>query len=154
VWLVVVAAALMAYASHFNLAEYGRVWFSRILSSTLDPEEFVARSIRGGSGSLFLWGNGSQVYALSGRPPASRYLHTLALSYDFAIHDQVGPNRAELMASLRAAPPAVIVIDTPWLKNNQTLEFPELRDFLKQAYVLSNSPANPIFEGWEIYQRP
>jgi hypothetical protein len=153
VWLVVVSATLLAYAFQFQLAEYGRVRYSRIESTTHDPEEFVAGSIKGGPGTLFVWGNGSQVYALSGRPPASRYLHTLALSNDFATHDQVAPNRAELMARLQAAPPTVIVIDTPWIKKVKTQDFAELRDMIARDYTLANSPANPIFEGWEIYQR-
>jgi hypothetical protein len=153
VWLVVAAAALLAYASQFQMAEYGRVRYSRIESTTHDPEEFVAGSIKGGPGTLFVWGNGSQVYVLSGRPPASRYLHTLALSNDFAIHNQVAPNRAELIAKLQSDPPAVIVVDTPWIKKANTQEFPELRALIAQDYKLTNSPANPIFEGWEIYQR-
>jgi hypothetical protein len=152
VWLVVASATVLAYANQFQIAEYGRAQYSRIQSTTHDPEEFVAGSIKGGPGTLFVWGNGSQVYAVSGRPPASRYLHTLGLSTDFAVHDQVAPNRAELMATLHKVPPAVIAIDTPWLKKNKTLEFPELRDLLASDYTLTNSPTNPIFEGWEIYQ--
>jgi Dolichyl-phosphate-mannose-protein mannosyltransferase len=151
VWLAVTAATLLAYGSHFQVAEYERAWYSRLQSTTHVPEEFVAGLIRGGQGSLFVWGNGSQVYALSGRQPASRYLHTLALSNDFAVHDQVATNRAELMATLAAAPPAVIAIDTPWLKRVHTLEFPELQQLLASDYELSNSPTNPIFEGWLIY---
>ena len=57
------------------------------------------------------------------------------------------------MARLQAAPPTVIVIDTPWIKKVNTQDFPELRDMLARDYALANSPANPIFEGWEIYQR-
>ena len=151
VWLVACSLTLFVYANQFQAAEYGRALYGRIQSTTHDPEEFVAGSIKGGGGTIFVWGNGSQVYALSGRTPASRYLHTLALSNDFAFHPQVGPNRAEVMATLRAAPPAVIVVDTPWLKKNNTLEFPELRDFLASEYTLSNAPSNPIFNGWEIY---
>jgi hypothetical protein len=153
VWLAVTAATLLAYASHFQMAEYGRAWYSRIQSTTHVPEEFVGGSVRGGAGSLFVWGNGSQVYALSGRVPASRYLHTLALSADFAVHDQISANRAELMATLSASPPAVIAFDTPWLKKVKTQEFPELRALVARDYELTNTPSNPIFEGWEVYQR-
>jgi hypothetical protein len=153
IWLVAAAATLLAYASESQMHLYENVLYSRLLSTTHTPDEFVAGSIKGGDGTLFLWGNNDQVYALSGRRPASRYLHTLALSHDFAVHDRVGPNRAELMATLEAAPPAVIVVDTPWLKRANTMEFPELRAFIARDYELSNSPSNPIFEGWEVYHR-
>jgi hypothetical protein len=151
-WLVATSLTLLVYASQFQMGQYGKAWYSRLQSTTHIPEEFVAGSIKGGPGTLFVWGNGSQVYALSGRRPATRYLHTLGLSNDFAVHDQVAPNRAELMAKLRSTPPAVIAIDTPWIKKVNTLDFPELQAFLSEQYTLANSPSNPIFEGWEIYQ--
>ncbi|MDQ6674989.1 MAG: glycosyltransferase family 39 protein [Chloroflexota bacterium] len=152
-WLIGACATLLAYAGQFQLHEFGNAWYSRIQSTTHTPEEFVAGSIKDPHGSLFVWGNGSQVYALSGRPPASRFLHTLALSHDFAVHDQVAVNRAELMGTLNKAPPAVIVIDTPWLTRSKTLDFPELRALLARDYELGNEPSNPIFAGWQIYRR-
>jgi hypothetical protein len=153
VWLLGTAATLLAYASQLQMHQYGNAWYSRLVSTTHSSEEFVAGSIKGGSGSLFVWGNGAQVYALSGRRPASRYLHTLALSYDYARHDRLEQNRAELMATLASAPPEVIAVDTPWLRRAKTVEFPELRALLARDYELTNSPSNPIFEGWEVYQR-
>jgi 4-amino-4-deoxy-L-arabinose transferase-like glycosyltransferase len=153
VWLVATAAALLGYSSQFQMHQYGNAWYSRLVSTTHTAEEFVAGSIKGGSGALYVWGNGSQVYALSGRPPASRYFNTLALSYDYAVHDQLERNRAELMLALERAPPEVIAVDTPWLRRAKTLEFPELRALLTREYRLTNSPSNPIFEGWEVYHR-
>ena len=100
-----------------------------------------------------MWGNGAQVYALSGRSPASRFLHTLALSNDFAVNDQMAAHRAELMATLNTAPPALVVLDTPWLTRSRTLDFPELRALLAREYELTNNPSNPIFAGWRIYRR-
>ena len=93
------------------------------------------------------------MYALSGRVPASRYLHTLALSYDYAYHDRLERNRAELLRTLEDAPPEIIAVDTPSLRRAKTLEFPELRALLARDYQLTNTPSNPIFEGWEIYHR-
>ena len=152
-WLLATAATLFAYSSQLQWHQYGNAWYSRLLSSTHTADEFVAGSIKGGSGALFVWGNAAQVYALTGRPPASRYLHTLALSYDYAVHDRLVPNRAELMATLQSAPPEIIAVDTPWLRRENTLEFPELRAFLEREYDLTNTPSNPIFEGWEVYHR-
>jgi hypothetical protein len=150
--LVVVGATMLVSSSRLQEHEYGNALFSRIDSNTHSTEEFVAGAIGAGPGSMFVWGNGPQVYALSGRPPASRYLHTIAVSYDYAVHGELEQNRAELMATLQTAPPQVIAIDTPWLRKANTLDFPELRALIEQDYVLSNSPANPIFAGWEIYR--
>jgi hypothetical protein len=56
------------------------------------------------------------------------------------------------MSKLQSDPPQVIAIDTPWLRRENTLDFPELSALLGRDYELANSPANPIFEGWEIYR--
>jgi hypothetical protein len=153
IWLVTGAATLLFYAGQFQVHQFGNAWYSRLESTTHSPEEFVAGSLKGGGGSMFIWGNGAQVYALSGRAPAARFLHTLALSNDFAVNDQMGVHRAELMARLTSAPPAIVVIDTPWLKRSNTLDFPELSALLAQDYELANNPSNPIFAGWQIYRR-
>jgi len=151
--LVVASSGLLAFSSQLQDHQYGNAWYSRLVSNTHSTEEFVAGAIGSGSGSLFVWGNGPQVYALSGRLPASRYLHTLALSYDYAVHDELQRNRAELMATLQGTPPQVIAIDRPWLRRAMTLDFPELNALIAQDYELANAPANPIFRGWQIYRR-
>jgi hypothetical protein len=144
---------LLVYSNQFQQHQYGNAWYSRIVSNTHSTEEFVAGAIGKGSGSLFIWGNGPQVYALSGREPAARYLHTLGISYDYAVHDRLDQNRAELLATLQQKPPQVIAIDTPWLRRADTLPYPELDAFIQKEYELANAPANPIFNGWEIYRR-
>jgi hypothetical protein len=151
--VVAVGMFLLAYSHQLQDHQYGNVWYSRIASNTHSTEEFVAGAIGSGAGSLFVWGNGPQVYALSGRVPASRYLHTLGISYDYALHDQLDRNRAELMATLEESPPQVIAVDTPWLRRARTLDFPELRAFVDRNYGLANAPENPIFDGWQIYRR-
>jgi hypothetical protein len=144
---------LLAASNQLQDHQYGNAWYSRILSNTHSTEEFVAGAIGRESGSLFIWGNGPQVYALSGRVPASRYLHTLAISYDYAVHDELNQNRAELIATLEESPPQVIAVDTPWLRRARTLDFPDLQALIARDYVLSNDPTNPIFDGWQIYRR-
>jgi 4-amino-4-deoxy-L-arabinose transferase-like glycosyltransferase len=151
--VVAVGMFLLAYSHQLQDHQYGNAWYSRIASNAHSTEEFVAGAIGSGAGSLFVWGNGPQVYALSGRVPASRYLHTLGISYDYALHDQLDPNRTELMATLRESPPQVIAVDSPWLRRAKTLDFPELRAFIGRNYELANAPDNPIFDGWQIYRR-
>jgi hypothetical protein len=151
--LFVGGAVLLVYSNQFQDHQYGNAWYSRMVSNTHSTEEFVAGALGSGTGSLFVWGNGPQVYALAGRVPASRYLHTLGISYDYAVHDQLVRNRAELLSTLQQSPPTMIAIDTPWLRRAKTLEFPELLAFIQSRYELMNAPANPIFDGWEIYRR-
>jgi hypothetical protein len=153
IWLLATAATLLGASSQFQVRVYGNAWYSRVISTTHSAEEFVAGSIKGGAGSLFVWGNGAQVYALSGRRPAARYLHTLALSYDYAYHTRLERDRAELIGTLETNPPQIVAVDTPSLRRFKTLEFPELEALLAREYRLANTPSNPIFEGWEIYQR-
>jgi dolichyl-phosphate-mannose-protein mannosyltransferase len=151
--LLALCTVLVRYSSQFQDHQYGNAWYSRIQSNTHSTEEFVAGAIGGGAGSLFVWGNGPQVYALTGRRPASRYLHTIGLSYDYAFHTELQQNRSELMATLESSPPQVIAIDTPWLRRAHTLDFPELEALIARGYELTNTPANPIFDGWRIYRR-
>jgi hypothetical protein len=151
--LSVAATMLVLHSGQFQNHQYGNAWYSRIQSNTHSTEEFVAGAVGNEPGSLFIWGNAPQVYALTGRPPASRYLHTIGLSYDYAFHTEVQQNRAELIATLEQSPPRVVAIDTPWLRRARTLPFPELDAFLERGYALANDAANPIYDGWRIYRR-
>jgi 4-amino-4-deoxy-L-arabinose transferase-like glycosyltransferase len=151
-WLAVAGTALVVFCGQLQAHVFQRAWYERLVSTVWTPEEFVGGSIRGDPGTLFVWGNGSQVYAISGVRPASRYLHTLALSSDFGVTAQVAEHRRELMASLEAAPPDHIALDTPWLTTNGTQPFPELRALLERDYTLANDPKNPTMAGWELYR--
>jgi 4-amino-4-deoxy-L-arabinose transferase-like glycosyltransferase len=151
-WLAVAGAALVVFCGQLQAHVFQRAWYERLVSTVWTPEEFVGGSIKGDPGTLFVWGNGSQVYAISGVRPASRYLHTLALSSDFGVTAQVAEHRRELMATLEAAPPDHIALDTPWLTTNGTQPFPELRALLDRDYTLANDPKNPTMAGWELYR--
>ena len=131
------------YSNQLQRHQYGNAWYSRLISNTHSTEEFVAGALGSGSGSVFVWGNGPQVYALSGRRPASRFVHTLALSYDYAIHSELERNRADLMATFDRTPPRVIAIGTPWLRRAKTLDFPELAALIARDYGLTKRAGNP-----------
>ena len=49
-----------------------------------------------------------------------------------------------------ATPAASLESTTPLVRGPGT-ESPELRALIDREYELSNSPSNPIFEGWEVY---
>ncbi|MBV9354138.1 MAG: glycosyltransferase family 39 protein [Chloroflexi bacterium] len=152
-WLAATSAGLVIFCGQLQARVFERVWYERLVSTVWTPEEFVGGSIKDDRASLFVWGNGSQVYALAGGRPASRFLHTLALSSDFGVTADVAQHRSELMSTLQANPPDHIALDTPWLKTTGTQAFPELDDLISREYVLDNNPSNPTVAGWQVYRR-
>lgn len=151
-WIAVVIGGFMVFSGQGQMQILQDAWYQRITSTRWTAEENVGGSLREAQGSIYIWGNASQVYAISGRPPASKYLQTLAISNDFMLNDQAQRNRADLMAQLQAKPPRWIAIDTPWLKAQKSLDFPELRALLSREYELANDPKNPIQGAWEVYR--
>lgn len=153
VWLAATAVGVLLLTSQLQASVLLRAWYTRITSTAWTAEEFVAGGARrGGSGSLFVWGNGSQVYALSGRRPASRYLHTAAVSQDFALHPDVERNRAELMEELRASLPAYIAVDGAWLKERSTAPFPALQALIAERYQAEHT-GQDTYGSWELWRR-
>jgi hypothetical protein len=152
VWLAAVAAGLLIFSGQAQAQILEDAWYQRITSTRWTPEENVAGALREAQGALYVWGNASQVYAISGRPPASRYLHSLALSNDFLLNPRAQTYRNDLMTHLRTTPPRWIGIDTPWLTAQHSADFPELRQFIEEQYVLANDPKNPAQAGWEVYR--
>lgn len=153
VWLSVTALALLVFSGELQAHYFQEAWYSRVTSTTWSPEEYVGGSLRGNTAPLFIWGNAAEVYAMSGRIPATPYLQTLALSNDFGRNPRMQEQRAILMRDLQAKPPQIIAIDTPWLKAQSTTAFPELQQFIQAHYTLDNDPKNPIMAGWEVYRK-
>jgi hypothetical protein len=153
VWIGAVAAALLVFSGEVQAHYFQQAWYSRVTSTTWSPEEYVAGSLRSNTAPLFIWGNAAQVYAESGRLPATPYLQSLALSNDFGRNPRMQEQRAILMQQLQANPPQIIAIDTPWLKAQNTTAFPELEQLIDQQYTLDNDPKNPIMAGWEVYRK-
>jgi hypothetical protein len=153
-WLAVVAAGLLVFSGQSQMQFLQDAWYQRITSTRWTPDENVAGALRQAQGSLYIWGNASHVYAISGRPPASKYLHSLALSNDFLQNPRAARYRAELLAQLRSQPPRWVAIDTPWLKAQRAADAPpaELRQLLSEQYELANDPKNPAQGGWEVYR--
>lgn len=150
-WLGTAVATLLILSGESQAQIVELAWYSRVVSTTRTPEEFIGGQLRG-TAPLFIWGNAAQVYALSGRPPATPYLQTLALSNDFGMNPSMQQERNNLLRLLKANPPTFIAIDTPWLKANNTTPFPELNQFINQNYTLYNDPTSPIIAGWEVYR--
>jgi hypothetical protein len=90
--------------------------------------------------TLFIWGFEPAIYELSGRRPASRYVHDVPQRAAWAKRK----SRRILIEELTASPPAAIVVvredRLPWVTGNrqdsyESLRgFPELREMLQGRY--------------------
>ena len=114
-----------------------------------DPET-VANYLRTAAppGPLFIWGNAGQVYALSGREPASRFV---IAEFTNTSSPRVTESREQLIQDLHAQPPTVIVVDPradePGLRLS---DYPALQGLLQGCYqrVTQGLPPN-----WGVYTR-
>lgn len=153
VWLAGVCTGVLLLGVQPHAQQLLRAWHLRILSETWTADEHVSEQVRAGpAGSLYVWGNEAQVYALSGRPPASRFLHSAALSDYFAYQDTLARNRAELIASLEANRPVYIAIDGGFREDGRQTDFPALAALLARDYEQVSDDANPVLQGWRIYR--
>jgi hypothetical protein len=141
-WLLMSLAAIAGLSSAFQAGFTLRVWNEYIANGwTTNSVERLATML--GSlppeETLFVWGNEAQLYTLSGRRPASRFLNTAGLE---ATGDpSASARRVELMSTLKRQPPAVIVVDShtadddPDGRLQLNVRFvPELRQLLSEQY--------------------
>jgi hypothetical protein len=130
-----------------------RAWYDRGPTGWFVPHELVATYLRTEAppGPLYVWSNiSAQLYPLSGRQAASRFLITEALgifSPNFERH------RAELIEQLRASRPAVIVVPPDASEPAIRLEqFPALQGFIDACYTPETPFAN-LQGSWKVYVR-
>jgi len=91
------------------------------------------------SETLFVWGDEAELYPLSGRLPTTRFLNSAGVAAN--ADPAVKARRAEMMASLTHAPPAVIVVDRRTAADDpdgrlqlNVRYFPELQQLLANNY--------------------
>jgi hypothetical protein len=150
VMLVALFGTILAFSSGFEVGQYRRAWFERGPGSTPALAELVAGRVRQTPpGPLFVWGNAGEVYALSGRAPATPYLNAEAVRLGAPGHEAA---RARLLAELdRARPTAIVLaphVDEPELRLDG---FPELAQRLGECYT-----AMPLAQpgaDWALYER-
>jgi hypothetical protein len=96
---------------------------------------WLAENTAAGS-RLFIWGFEPVIYTLSGRLPASRYVHDVPQRAAWA----KAASRRILIAELSAAPPAAIVVvrgdRLPWVTGDERDSFETLRDFPELSELL------------------
>jgi len=150
--LVGFLGTVLALSSGFQVTEMQRAWFERGPGSAPALSELLALRLRQEvpAGPLFVWGNAGQLYELSGRDPASRFLNGEALR---ATAPNSAASRAQLLADLSANPPAAIVlaphVDQPDLR---LADFPDLDAFIRGCYVAAGMTAD-MARDWSLYVR-
>jgi hypothetical protein len=96
--------------------------------------------------TLFIWGFEPAIYELSGRRPASRYVHDVPQRAAWAGEK----SRRILIEELTASPPAAIVVvhedRLPWVTGNRKDSYESLRDFPELTQILQSryGPAKRI----------
>jgi len=151
--LVLVASfgTLFCLSSGFQVGQLRRAWYERGPAGAPAAVDVVAaRVAQLPPGPLFVWGNAGQVYPLTGREPASRFMNAEALRLTAPGHERY---RAELLADLASRPPSAIVlaphVDEPELR---VAAFPELGQLLQTCFEPVPLPAAAGHD-WSVYVR-
>jgi hypothetical protein len=131
-WARHVTGALPAeYYDHYEFFTYkagDEMRAARHLAARTGPDDGV-----------FVWGNDATARFLADRPNPTRFEFDLPLTTWGAFQ---GGYRGEMMADLAAAPPAYIIVGTPWHGGPKQMHldaFPEFLTFLTSRYVLETS---------------
>ncbi|HEY1293446.1 MAG TPA: glycosyltransferase family 39 protein [Chloroflexota bacterium] len=149
--LLTIFGSIFLLTSGFQLVELRRALYERGPNGTPADPEMVATYLREAAppGPLFVWGNAGQVYALSGREPATRFV---IAEFTNTSSPWVVQSRQEVMDDLRAKPPSVIVVDPradePGL---QLSAYPALQQLLQTCYQRVTDRGLP--SNWGVYTR-
>lgn len=142
VWAMVTLAVLAVLSNGFQGGFALRIWNEYVSTGwTTTSIEHLADMLRAlpPDETLLVWGDHAELYLLSGRPPTTRFLNTTGL---IATGDRgARARRSELIATLDAAPPSVIVLDRRTFSDDPDGRlglspdgFPELRGLLATRY--------------------
>ena len=133
--LLAVCAAGLVLTTSFQRVQFGRAQFERGPRAGLSVTEKIGQIVQTAfpPGPMFVYGNGAEMYLLSGRVPATAHINAEALRTTAPGADLT---RADLIATLRGNPPPVIVLaphsDEPELS---LAEYPAMRAFLNDCYI-------------------
>ena len=141
-WLLLSLGAIVLLSGAFQAGFTLRAWNEYVANgwTTTSVERLAAMvSALPAGETLFVWGDEAELYPLSGRPPPTRFLNLAGVAAN--ADPSVNTRRAELLASLVRAPPAVIVVDRRTTSDDpdgrlrlNVAAFPELQQLLSRAY--------------------
>jgi hypothetical protein len=147
--LVALLGTIFLLSSGFQLVEVRRAIYERGPRATPSDPDQIAAFLRQvvPPGPVFTWGNAGQIYALSGRQPATRFV---IAEFTNTTSPRPSQSRSEVISDLEAQPPSAIVVDPhadePGLR---LLEFPGLAQVIDRCYQkVSPGGVNPA---WGVY---
>jgi hypothetical protein len=146
--LLAVFGTIFVLSSSFQLVELRRALYERGPNGKpADPEE-IASYLRQDAppGPIFTWANAGQIYALSGRQPATRFV---IAEFTDAIGPWANASRAQLMSDVQTRVPAEIVVDPHGYEDAglQLRNFTALDRLIQGCYQkVPGMPAN-----WGVY---
>jgi hypothetical protein len=147
--LLVSCAASLVLTTSFERVQFARARFERGPGAGPSVTEEIGRRVRQEFplGRMFIYGNGAEMYLLSGRLPATQYVNAEALR---TTAPNAAATRAELIATLQANPPPVVVLAPHRDEAELNLaEYPAMRAFLRDCYA--HGPANlDLDPNWTI----
>jgi hypothetical protein len=149
--LVVLLGTIFALTSSFQVTQLRRAWYERGPGGVPSDPELIATYLRRDAppGPMFVWGNAGHIYALSGRPPATRFI---IAEFTNATSPRPALSRMQLMDDVRANPPAVMIVDPHTDEAGlQLADFPALANLLASCYQPVSSVA--VNTAWGIYVR-
>ena len=141
-WLLLSLGAIGLLSGSFQTGFTLRAWNEYIANGwTTTSVERLASMISAlpASETLFVWGDEAELYPLSERVPTTRFLNSAGMAAN--ADSSVNARRAEMIASLTHAPPAVIVVDRRTAADDPDGRlqlnvgyFPELQQLLADHY--------------------
>lgn len=150
--IALLVGTILALSSSFEVAQVRRVLYERSTSSPPAASETVAEYVNEvmPAGPVFVWGNGAQLYALSGRLPASRFVNAEAVR---ASAPRQQHSRALLIEDLKRARPVALVLAPHSDESDLRLtDFPALLAVIQSCYQLD--PRGSAFDPhWTVYTR-
>ncbi len=148
-------ATVFALSTSLQVHVALRAWNDRLPGRAVPPaEEVVAQRLVPLSGPLYVWGDASQLYLLTGEGSPSRFFQVYPLSQFFTRGTGYLARRAELVRALEGEPPAAIAIDPATARDDPDgtralaiRTFPELESLLASDY----RPLDGLPGGWRAY---
>jgi hypothetical protein len=155
-WLLLSLGAIGLLSQSFQTGFTLRAWNEYVANGwTTTSVERLASMISAlpAGETLFVWGDEAELYPLSGRQPTTRFLNWAGVAAN--ADPSVDARRAEMMASLTHAPPAVIVVDRRTAADDpdgrlrlNVRYFPELQQLLADRYrQMDDSVLQPYLGG-------
>jgi hypothetical protein len=155
-YAAVVGLAVFLLSNQFQASVVLRAWWERTPPHASVPlERLLAGRLRIDDGSLFVWGDNSEIYLYAHARAPGRFFHTFPLTHQYTSGSGSLERRAELLRTWHTVPPSVVAIDPAAAREDpdgsaglNPSSFPELEAMLAARYT----PMDGLPGGWRAYR--